>query len=677
MNELDRIGRYHTVRLLGRGGMGEVYLARDPLIDRHVAVKLLAASFDHAARERFTREARAAGRLHHEHIVTIFDVGEHGGRPFIAMEYVPGATLAALIHQPAPPPLAELLGLVDDACAGLAFAHRAGVVHLDVKPENLIRHDDGRLKILDFGIARVVAADETQTRHVLGTLRYMSPEQLNGGEVDHRSDVFGIGCVIYEAVAGRPAFGATWPEVLARVASDAVPRLADVVPGVPDDLDRIAQKAMARNPAARYADLETLRAELAAVRAALDGAAGGRAAPRGTTAIEPPRATGGVAAPPLAAAVARPRWPARRWATGAALAAALVGTGVAWYRSGGTTAIQQAGPTLPTPDGEGAGPPPAAAGAAVEAEVRVEVWRAVARRDYAAALEMLRAQPAAAAALVGELAGAARSAAAEARRDVEGRGRAARETPAYRAGIDALARARRADGSGATLDGLADTWAAVEAFGRVTVAPTVPARTATTATATPAPRREAQAPDPPSPALPSAPMALPDPGATAPALPPPRPLGADPPRRVDASGGVPADERKRTDGTRAVPPPAGEPPAPTRRGPTAEEGARAALAGYEAAYAARDVAALRRVYPGLPDAQRDALARTFTEAVSYDVNVQVTSLSVGDATVTAAAEVTHALVPKVGSPSKVTQSVRFVLAPMGAGWVIQRLDVVR
>ena len=214
MDQLDRIGRFEIVKLLGRGGMGEVYLARDPLIDRMVAVKLLSAAFDAVARDRFTREARAAGRLAHENIVTIFDVGEHRDQPFIAMEYVPGKTLGTLIRQRPSPPRGELLRLIQDACTGLAFAHLSGVVHLDVKPDNLIRRDDGRLKILDFGLARVVAIDETHTRHSAGTLRYMSPEQLNGGLVDHRSDVFGLGCVLYEVLTGQPAFGSTWPDVL-------------------------------------------------------------------------------------------------------------------------------------------------------------------------------------------------------------------------------------------------------------------------------------------------------------------------------------------------------------------------------------------------------------------------------------------------------------------------------
>jgi serine/threonine-protein kinase len=687
MDQLDRIGRFEVVRLLGRGGMGEVYLARDPLIERHVAVKVLAATFDAAARERFTREARAAGRLHHEHIVTIFDVGEHQGRPFIAMEYVPGQTLGALIRTPTPPSRRELLSLVDDACAGLAFAHRAGVVHLDVKPENLIRHDDGRLKILDFGIARVVAADETHTRHVLGTLRYMSPEQLNGGEVDHRSDVFGIGCVLYEVVAVQPAFGASWPEVLARVADGAVPRLADVVPDVHPGLDHIAQKAMAKDPSARYPDLEALRAELAEVRAVIDDPAG---RPSTVSLGDPPGAvarpsTGPAPPPPTARVDAGGSAGTRDRALRAVAVVALVVAAAIWYRgTGGSAGLQQAAPTLPSPAGDAGGaaavPPSSAAGSA---DVAADAWRAVARRDYAAAVGLLRSQPAVAATLVGELAAAARPAAENARRAVEARGHAARDTAAYRAGIDALARAGRADRNGATIDGLAATWEAIDAFDRVAVreaaAPPAaaaalnPAATAPTSAAVPssAPKEMVKRTlETAEPALAARPTAE---GTPSVPIPPPRPVSADPPR-VDAPRAAPPTGRERTETAAPVPPPAAGPDeASARRGPSAEESARAVLAAYQAAYAARDIAALRRVYPALPAAQDEALARTFAEAVSYGLSVRIVALSVGEATVTADAEVTHALVPKVGSPSRSTQSARFTLAPMGAGYVIQRI----
>src|SRR5205823_10920647 len=144
------IGRFEVTLLLGRGGMGEVYLARDPLIDRPVAIKLLAAGREGDAGRRLVREARAAGRLHHPNIVTLFDAGEHDGRPYIAMEYVSGETLRSIIQRQATLPLRRRLELIEGACAGLAHAHRAEVVHLDVKPDNLMLDEAGIVKVLDF-----------------------------------------------------------------------------------------------------------------------------------------------------------------------------------------------------------------------------------------------------------------------------------------------------------------------------------------------------------------------------------------------------------------------------------------------------------------------------------------------------------------------------------------------
>jgi serine/threonine protein kinase len=661
MDQLDRIGRFEPIKLLGRGGMGEVFLARDPLIDRLVAVKLLGAAFDADARERFKREARAAGRLHHEHIVTIFDVGEHDGRPFIAMEYVPGETLAALIRRPAPPPRAELLALLDDACEGLAYAHRAGVAHLDVKPENLIRHDDGPLKILDFGIARVIAADETHTRHVLGTLRYMSPEQLNGGEVDHRSDIFGIGCVLFEMVTGQPAFGATWPEVMARVTSGEVPRPSEFVPGLPAELDRIAVKAMAFDPAERYDDLDALREELAAVRPAVEGApvrSSTAAVPSGSRRTPRP-ATGAVPAPAASATSARPRW------LRPLVAAAVVGAvGVQVWRGTNRPASEQPPPSTPAaaqaPSPAPSQPEPVA-NPLTPSAFASEVWPLVARRDYDAAVARLQANPELAAGLLGELRVAAVTAVTDARGTAEARGRAVRDTAEYQRAVNALARSRRLDETGPSVDGLAALWEAADAFTRATPPAAAPkvADAAPPADATSdmvkraletAEQAMAKRPPPPPPA--------PAPGTTG---------TADPSRSIV----IPIPSVPLPDRTAPQPPSIEK---PVRAAPTPEAGARAALAAYETAYRLRDIAALRRVYPGMSAAQVDALTRTFAESLGYGLNVRVVNLTVGEATVTATCEVTHSLVPKVGSPSRTTQTARFHLAPAGGTWVIQRID---
>ena len=276
------IGRYQVVRLIGRGGMGEVYLARDPVLDRDVAVKLISEDVDTArSRERLVQEARAAGRLHHPNIVTVFDAGEHEDQPFIAMEFVRGETLGHLIRRRAPIPLVRRLELIEHACAGLAHAHRAGVVHLDIKPDNLMLDETGIVKVLDFGIARMLKTDLLVTRQLGGTLRYMSPEQIDNRPLDRRSDVFSLGCALYELVTFVPAFVGSTKDIVTQISSGPVPGLREAMPGLEPRLDAIARRAMAVDPTERYGDLDELRAELAAVRANMDPAYDPRVRPPG------------------------------------------------------------------------------------------------------------------------------------------------------------------------------------------------------------------------------------------------------------------------------------------------------------------------------------------------------------------------------------------------------------
>lgn len=182
----DRIGRYEIQRRLGTGGMGSLYLARDPGLDRLVAIKLLKDDFqdDQDLRERFAREARSVARLRHPNIVIVFDVGEDEGRPFMAMEYIAGETLTRVLRRDPPLPLVRRLGLMEELCAGLAHAHGAGIVHRDVKPANLMLDSEDVLKILDFGIARLANSGMTQDGMMMGSVNYMSPEQIVGRGVD-------------------------------------------------------------------------------------------------------------------------------------------------------------------------------------------------------------------------------------------------------------------------------------------------------------------------------------------------------------------------------------------------------------------------------------------------------------------------------------------------------------
>ena len=292
-----KIHRYEVVDRLGRGGMGELYLARDPLLDRLVAIKVLRTGFEGSdLRERFAREARSAARLAHINIVTIFDVGEHDGQPYIAMEYVRGETLFQQIQRKVPLPLSTKLQYIDELCAGLGHAHKAGIVHRDIKPANLIISADGALKILDFGIARLADSNMTQEGSVMGTLNYMSPEQLTGQPIDHRSDIFAVGAVFYELLTYQQAFpGGIDSGVLSRIIDGRFTPFERVDTRVDRNLARIVERAMAKEPNERFEDLKHMREELARVRQRLDSrtlaAFTSSAADGETVAIETPVAT--------------------------------------------------------------------------------------------------------------------------------------------------------------------------------------------------------------------------------------------------------------------------------------------------------------------------------------------------------------------------------------------------
>jgi serine/threonine-protein kinase len=243
--------------------MGVLYLALDPDLDRLVAIKLLKVDSDEL-RERFLREARIAARLQHPHIVSIYGVGEHDGQPYIAMEYISGETLAELIRRRAPLSLSRKLGLAEDLCEGLAFAHKAGIVHRDIKPANLMVSRDNLLKILDFGIARLGEAGTTQLGVLMGTPNYMSPEQVDGRAVDHRSDIFSVGLVLYELLVYQPAFsGKNQHETLRKILEEEPTPITRIDPSLDPMLDEIMAKTLRKRPEERCQDLAALQRDLA------------------------------------------------------------------------------------------------------------------------------------------------------------------------------------------------------------------------------------------------------------------------------------------------------------------------------------------------------------------------------------------------------------------------------
>lgn len=250
------IGRYEIIDGIGQGAMGTVYRARDPLIERTVAIKTVPIAQLQAegadAESRFLREAQSAGRLSHPSIVTIYDVGEADGIAYIAMEYLPGATLRDLMNK-GPMPLDLVLDTALQMLEALAFAHEHGVIHRDIKPANVVVVGQrGRIKLTDFGIAHLANSGQTQVGQMLGSPRYMSPEQAMGREVDGRSDIFSLGAVLYEMLTGRYAFdGDSLPTIVYRVIHDPPVTIANLRPQVPPALATLVGQMLNKNPAAR------------------------------------------------------------------------------------------------------------------------------------------------------------------------------------------------------------------------------------------------------------------------------------------------------------------------------------------------------------------------------------------------------------------------------------------
>ncbi|HEY6188373.1 MAG TPA: protein kinase [Pyrinomonadaceae bacterium] len=279
-----RFGRYEIRSPIGAGGMGEVYLAEDTQLDRTVALKVLPPDIasDQQRMQRFIQEAKAASALNHPNILTIYGIGEADSACFIATEFIDGITLRERVLK-APMPIGDVLEVGMQVASALSAAHEAGIVHRDIKPENIMLRPDGYIKVLDFGLAKLTEKAgarkqtdastllETDPGVVMGTIVYMSPEQARGMTVDGRSDVWSLGVVLYEMIAGRPPFGGeTKSDVISLILQKEPPPLARFAPGVPAEMDRIVMKALAKDTEERYQGVKDLLIDLRRLKQRLD-----------------------------------------------------------------------------------------------------------------------------------------------------------------------------------------------------------------------------------------------------------------------------------------------------------------------------------------------------------------------------------------------------------------------
>jgi len=261
-----KIGRYKIEGLLGQGTMGVVFKAYDPALERHAAIKVMntGVEVDDELRARFFREARSAAKLSHPNIISIYELGENRKRPFIAMEYVEGEDLKAIIKKRAFIPLKEKLRWVSHICEALDYAHDHGVIHRDIKPGNVFITKDGTLKILDFGLARLASSEMTRSGMLLGSPYYMSPEQVKGSQdIDGRSDLFSVGVVLYELISYRRPFEADTPtSVCFQIVSESHHPIRLVLPGCPAELEHIINRALSKDRETRYQSGSELTAAL-------------------------------------------------------------------------------------------------------------------------------------------------------------------------------------------------------------------------------------------------------------------------------------------------------------------------------------------------------------------------------------------------------------------------------
>jgi len=654
--------------------MGVVYRAHDTLLEREVALKIVGASIEGNTdlRERFFREARAAGQLSHRNIITIHDLGEHEGQPYLSMEFLKGEDLQHRLTRPDPLTLARKLEIAHETCEGLAYAHHRGLIHRDIKPANIFITDEGVVKILDFGLARMVSSELTKSNVMLGTLNYMAPEQVRGERIDHRADIFSFGVVLYEILSGRKAFqGDSFATTLYKILQDVPEPLLNIDATLPYEVVMLVEKAIAKNRDERYQDLGELARELALHRQHLAisdapttvASATGRAPsdpPRPSTVRRPEsgrsRPVSGESAGQSAADAPtgitplpppRPRPKAPLIVAAAVAVAALAGLAI-WLSRRGDTNPQQASvespaptsttrpaptTTVPPPPASAISPPPGAAPA--------------------------DAAPAGSPATDARAADDARARMSRAKAAARQAGNRAVRSQAFAAGLSAERDGVRMFQSKQMAEATARFYEAAGHFRSAELAASAP----DTQVPPPVTQSRAEPPATPPPATPAPPPS--GSAAPAPIVPAPPTTSTPPPEPPPAS---PAP---------AIPPAVRTPPSstvPVDNAKVLDEGVRELIRRYQQALEARSVDALKRVWPSLQGPQEEAIRQEFMHARRIDVEISNIDITGSGNTATARFLRRYQL-STVDNQRLLTNSRTTLSARRNGGdWVIERVQ---
>jgi eukaryotic-like serine/threonine-protein kinase len=714
---MQTIGRYRIQDKLGQGGMGVVYRAHDTLLERTVALKLISSGVDQTdeLRERFLREARSAGHLSHKNIITIHDLGEHEGQPYIAMEFLEGQDLLTRMSAPDRMSLRRKVEVAIEICEGLDYAHGHGVIHRDIKPANIFITSSGTVKLLDFGLARLDTSDLTHSNTMMGTLNYMAPEQIRGERADHRSDIFSAGVVIYELLSGRRAFeGDSFASTLYKILEQVPEPLQSIDATLPSELVRIVERALTKPRDERYPHTADMVRDLVAYRQqlqALDSPSAPRPAPTAPVPVPPTTPITATPAPPSVPAVSA----GRTFGMGA-----LAGVGLALLAAAGLAlwiVTRQPPPARPPEvTAAPAAPQPAPADllqqalAAFEKEdfdAAARGAEAVLARDPGNdAARRLRDRATAAASIVSQglsrarallaagsyeeastAAGAVLSVAPanrEARQIMQdgatrSRGKGAEDarvqvahakagaraagapslSPAQFAAATASEReAERLYRSGKAADATVKFYEASGLFRSAEVSAQTETARRSAARTQPAPGATVANAEPPkAPVTPPVDRPAPPPPAADPVSPP---VATAPPSSLPGAAAA----------APTAPPP---PPEPTPAAPEPEAAISDLLSRYKAALESRNLAALKRLWPGLGGPQQDAIKSDFDHAARIDVQIvdpRITA-SAGAGTVSFIRRYEQVTVEgtRLRSETRTTIDVR----RSGAAWIIERI----